>query len=131
MATVYDAIELLSVNLHEQIRMLTGARGWGCKAHPFLICPRPMEFKSYTGTSIHLPGGMGASFIPRSEPMGETWIIDVRRSDGKIPAKAQGGLMLMKSQGAADKDGIGWSLRSPSGPLTDAALSEILDDLAS
>jgi hypothetical protein len=124
MGTVYDAIELCSANLYEQVRMLAARRGWGTRPYAYLLSPRPMHFITFTATTVHLPGGLGASFTPRSAPAGAAWVIDVRRTDGKVPRGAERGLMVV--EGGTE----GWQLCAGSAPLTDSALGEMLEDLA-
>jgi hypothetical protein len=114
MGTVYDAIELWSSNLYEQVRMLAQRRGWATRPYSYLLAPEPMRFISFTATTLHLPGGMGASFTPRSRPTGDAWVIDVRRTDGKVPSGAEG-----------------WALRGPRGALSDSELGWILEELSS
>ena len=124
MGTIYEAIELWSANLYQQVRMLAGGRGWATRAFPYLFSPEPARFLSFTATTVNLPGGMGASFTPRSQPDGDSWIIDVRRTDGVVPSGAAGGIFL--SQAGHD----GYALHGALGELSDARLAQILDELA-
>jgi len=124
MGSLFDAIELWSANLYEQVRMLAERRGWGTRPYPYLISPAPMRFISFTATTVNLPGGLGGSFTPRCEPSGDRWIIDVRRTDGKVPAGTVGGVWVGKVAG-------GYGLGGEGGPITDLKLAAILEDLAS
>jgi hypothetical protein len=54
------------------------------------------------GASVLLPYGRAASFIPAKAPRidGDTWTIDVKRSDGVSRPEWNGGIAIKKLNGA-------------------------------
>jgi hypothetical protein len=53
------------------------------------------------GASVLLPGGCAASFIPAPRPRvdGDTWMIDVRRSDGVSRPEWNPGITIKRLNG--------------------------------
>ena len=54
------------------------------------------------GASVMLPEGRAASFIPARMPRvdGDTWIIDIKRSDGVSRPEWNGGIAIKRHNGS-------------------------------
>jgi hypothetical protein len=79
---IYEAAERQSATLAMYVEHLAKRRGWSAKTlSGMLMEPRLMMIY---GASVLLPYGRAASFIPARAPRvdGDTWMIDVKRSDG-------------------------------------------------
>ena len=122
MNDVYEAIERLSAELSSRIGRLAGERGWGYKPYSWMIARDDERFFMIVATTVSLPGGRYASFSPQAEPMGTSWRIDVRRTDGAERELWARGLTVMKS-------GNGFALYDGSGAVSDDALAAIVTDL--
>src|SRR5438270_12388329 len=82
------------------IEHLARRRGWSARTLSGMIVePRLMMID---GASVLLPYGRAASFIPARAPRvdGETWVIDVKRSDGVSRPEWNQGIAIKKQNGA-------------------------------
>jgi hypothetical protein len=74
------------------------------------------------GASVFLPGGRAASFIPapRPRPDNDSWVIDVRRSDGASRPEWNPGFVIRRLNGR-------YAVAFHNHPLDEVKLDEILD----
>jgi len=84
---IYDAAERQSAALAMSLETLSRRRGWGVRTLSGMLMDVPPgsgRVLMIYGASVLLPGGRAASFIPapRPRPDQESWVIDIRRSDG-------------------------------------------------
>src|SRR6266566_7150782 len=82
------------------VEHLARRRGWGARTlSGMLVEPRLMMIY---GASVLLPYGRAASFIPARMPRvdGETWMIEVKRSDGVSRPQWNGGIAVQKKNGS-------------------------------
>lgn len=121
MSDLLEAIQTLSIQLSDRIGRLTAARGWAHKPYSW-ICAEGERFYQIVATTVSFPGGFHASFTPRAEAQGGSWIIDVRRTDGRERQAWANGLRVSKAE-------RGFALLGDGGPLSDEALGELLDEL--
>ncbi len=97
---IYEAAEKQSATLAMYVEHLARRRGWGARTlSGMLVEPRLMMIY---GASVLLPYGRAASFIPAKSPRvdGETWVIDVKRSDGVSRPEWNNGIAIKKVNGA-------------------------------
>jgi hypothetical protein len=97
---IYEAAEKQSATLAMYVEHLARRRGWGARTlSGMLVEPRLMMIY---GASVLLPYGRAASFIPAKAPRidGETWVIDVKRSDGVSRPEWNNGIQIKKLNGA-------------------------------
>jgi hypothetical protein len=78
------------------------------------------------GASVLLPGGRAASFIPAPYPRvdGDTWMIDVRRSDGVSRPQWNPGIAIRRLNGS-------YQLMFGTQPLDEQLLTAMLDAIGS
>ena len=122
MTNSYEAIETLSAELFQRVKRLAGDKGWGARSYTWQLILPEKHFHSVTATTVHLPQGRGVTFLPRPEPAGETWPIDIRRTDGVVRERWANPLRAMKS-------GDSWVLWYRSAAVKDEELAAILDDI--
>lgn len=82
------------------VEHLARRRGWGARTlSGMLMEPRLMMIY---GASVLLPHGRAASFIPAKMPRmdGETWMIDIKRSDGVSRPEWNGGISIKRHNGS-------------------------------
>ena len=102
------------------VEHLARRRGWGARTlSGMLVEPRLMMIY---GASVLLPYGRAASFIPARSPRvdGETWVIDVKRSDGVSRPEWNQGIAVKKVNG-------GYTLVIGNSPLDEDALVRMLE----
>lgn len=125
MRDIYDAAERQSAALAMSLENLARRRGWGVRTLSGMLMDLPPgsgRILMIYGASVLLPGGRAASFIPapRPRPDNDSWVIDVRRSDGVSRPEWNTGFMI-KRQNA------GYTLLFGTRPLDEITLDEILD----
>jgi hypothetical protein len=119
---IYEAAEKQSATLAMYVEHLARRRGWGARTlSGMLVEPRLMMIY---GASVLLPYGRAASFIPARAPRvdGDTWVIDIKRSDGVSRPEWNQGIAVRKVNGA-------YSLMIGNAQLDEAALVQILDSI--
>src|SRR5437763_5197654 len=82
------------------VEHLARRRGWGARTlSGMLMEPRLMMIY---GASVLLPYGRAASFIPARAPRvdGDTWVVDVKRSDGVSRPEWNQGILIRKLNGS-------------------------------
>ncbi len=97
---IYEAAEKHSATLAMYVEHLARRRGWGARTlSGMLMEPRLMMIY---GASVMLPEGRAASFIPARMPRvdGETWMIDIKRSDGVSRPEWNGGISIKRQNGS-------------------------------
>lgn len=97
---IYEAAEKHSATLAMYIEHLARRRGWGARTlSGMLMEPRLMMIY---GASVMLPEGRAASFIPARMPRvdGDTWMIDIKRSDGVSRPQWNCGICIKRHNGA-------------------------------
>src|SRR5262245_32194242 len=123
MGDILEAIQNLSIGLSERIGRLSRAHGWAHKGYSW-ICADRDRFFQIVATTVSFPGGFHASFTPRNEATGNTWFIDIRRTDGRVRDAWARGLRVSKAE-------KGWAILGDAGPLNDEYLAQLLEELAS
>ncbi|HZS42548.1 MAG TPA: hypothetical protein VFF06_37215 [Polyangia bacterium] len=99
MRDIYEAAEKQSATLAMYVEHLARRRGWGARTlSGMLMEPRLMMIY---GASVLLPYGRAASFIPARAPRvdGDTWMIDIKRSDGVSRPQWNGGIAIKRLNG--------------------------------
>jgi hypothetical protein len=97
---IFEAAEKQSATLAMYVEHLARRRGWSAKTlSGMLMEPRLMMIY---GASVLLPYGRGASFIPARMPRvdGDTWMIDVKRSDGVSRPQWNIGISIKRLNGS-------------------------------
>jgi hypothetical protein len=97
---IYEAAEKQSATLAMYVEHLAKRRGWGARTlSGMLMEPRLMMIY---GASVLLPYGRAASFIPARAPRvdGDTWMIDIKRSDGVSRPQWNGGIAIKRLNGS-------------------------------
>jgi hypothetical protein len=123
MRDIWEAAERQSATLAMSVETIARRRGWGARTlSGMLMDPdgvgRPMMVY---GASVLLPGGR-PSFIPAPRPRidGDTWMIDVRRSDGVSRPEWNPGISIRRLNGS-------YSLMFGNQMLDEQILSDMLD----
>jgi len=96
---IYEAAEKQSATLAMYVEHLARRRGWGARTlSGMLMEPRLMMIY---GASVLLPYGRAASFIPARAPRvdGDTWTIDIKRSDGVSRPQWNNGIAIKRPNG--------------------------------
>jgi hypothetical protein len=96
---IFEAAERQSATLAMYVEHLAKRRGWSARTlSGMLMEPRLMMIY---GASVLLPYGRAASFVPARMPRvdGETWMIDIKRSDGVSRPDWNGGIAIKKLNG--------------------------------
>ena len=111
MRDIYEAAEKHSATLAMYVEHLARRRGWGARTlSGMLMGPEagpgagrdgPRLMMIY-GASVMLPEGRAASFIPARMPRidGDTWIIEIKRSDGVSRPEWNGGIAIKRMNGS-------------------------------
>ncbi len=125
MRDIYDAAERQSAALAMSLETLARRRGWGVRTLSGMIMDVPPgtgRMLMIYGASVLLPGGRAASFIPapRPRPDNESWVIDVRRSDGASRPEWNSGITVKRVNGS-------YQILFGSRPLDETVLDQILD----
>src|SRR3954462_5754332 len=97
---IYEAAEKHSATLAMYVEHLARGRGLGASTlRGMLMEPRLMMIY---GASVMLPEGRAASFIPARmlRVVGETWMIEIRRSDGVSRPEWNGGIAIKRHNGS-------------------------------
>src|SRR5438105_2999162 len=94
MRDLLEAIEQLSTLLAMRIEKAARKRGWACKPTTRSASPARGRFIHLVSTTLSLPQGQAATFVPRAEADGETWLVDIRRSDGVMRRSWADGLRV-------------------------------------
>jgi hypothetical protein len=97
---IYEAAEKHSATLAMYVEHLARRRGWGARTlSGMLMEPRLMMIY---GASVLLPYGRAASFIPSRVPRvdGDTWMIDIKRSDGVSRPDWNVGIAIKRHNGS-------------------------------
>lgn len=100
MRDIFEAAERQSATLAMYVEHLAKRRGWSARTlSGMLMEPRLMMIY---GASVLLPYGRAASFVPARMPRvdGETWMIDIKRSDGVSRPDWNGGIAIKKLNGS-------------------------------
>lgn len=127
MRDIYDAAERQSAALAMSLEALARRRGWGVRTLSGMIMdipPGTARILMIYGASILLPGGRAASFIPapRPRPDNDSWVIDVRRSDGASRPEWNPGFTIRKVKG-------NYHVLFGNDPLDEEMLDRILEAL--
>ena len=96
---IFEAAEKHSATLAMYVEHMARHRGWGARMlSGMLMEPRLMMIYS---ASLLLPYGRAASFTPARMPRidGNTWMIDIKRSDGVSRPEWNGGISIKRSEG--------------------------------
>jgi hypothetical protein len=95
---IYEAAEQLTAAMAMSVDHLAKQRGWASRTlSGMLVEPRLMMLYS---SSVLLPYGRGASFVPARAPRtGDSWMIDIRRSDGVSRPEWNGGIAIRRVGG--------------------------------
>ncbi len=120
MRDIFEAAEKQSATLAMFVEQLARSRGWGARTLSGMIVePRLMMIY---GSSVLLPYGRAASFIPAKMPRvdGDTWMIDIRRSDGVSRPEWNGGVAIKRVNGS-------YALLLNNEPLSQAVLAHLLE----
>jgi hypothetical protein len=120
---IWQAAERQSAELALLIERLARERGWSARTvSGMLVEPRLMMLY---GASVLLPYGRAASFTPARTPRvdGDTWVIDVRRSDGVSRPQWNGGIAVKRLNGH-------YSLCVGNQPLDEPTLRAMLEAIA-
>ena len=99
MRDIYEAAEKQTATLALYVEHLARRRGWGARTlSGMLVEPRLMMIY---GASVLLPYGKAASFIPARAPRtdGDTWTVDIKRSDGVSKPAWNNGIFIKKLNG--------------------------------
>jgi hypothetical protein len=97
---IFEAAEKHSATLAMFVEHLAKRRGWGARTlSGVLMQPRLMMIY---GASVLLPFGRAATFLPARAPRvdGDTWVIDIKRSDGVSRPQWNGGIAIKRLNGA-------------------------------
>ena len=100
MRDIFEAAEKQSATLAMYVEHLARRRGWSARTlSGMLMEPRLMMIY---GASVLLPYGRAASFIPARMPRvdGDTWMIDVKRSDGVSRPQWNVGISIKRLNGS-------------------------------
>jgi hypothetical protein len=119
---IYEAAEKQSATLAMYVEHLARRRGWGARTlSGMLMEPRLMMIY---GASVLLPYGRAASFIPARAPRvdGDTWMIDIKRSDGVSRPQWNNGIAIKRVNGA-------YQMTFGTAVLDEATLWELLEAL--
>jgi hypothetical protein len=122
MNDVFDAIERLSAELSLRVARLSSDRGWATKPYSAMVV-RGERFKILVTTTVAFPFGFYASFAPRAEADGDSWSIDIRRTDGVSRSEWAVGLRVARV-------GKGYALVRQNDVLGDELLAQVLEALA-
>ncbi len=125
MRDVYEAAERQSAALAMSLENLARRRGWGVRTLSGMLMdvpPGTSRMLMIYGASVLLPGGRAASFIPapRPRPDNDSWVIDVRRSDGASRPEWNTGFVIKRVNGS-------YTLLHGLQPLDEQMLDRILD----
>jgi hypothetical protein len=126
MRDLFEAIEQLSTLLAMRLEKAARKRGWATRADTRLHAPNGHargRMVHLVSTTLNLPQGHAATFVPRPEAEGEAWPIDVRRSDGVMRRSWADGLRVVRA-------GPNFVLWYRDGVLRDEAIESLMDDLA-
>jgi hypothetical protein len=97
---IFEAAEKQSATLAMYVEHLAKRRGWSARTlSGMLMEPRLMMIY---GASVLLPYGRAASFIPARSPRvdGDTWMIDIKRSDGVSRPQWNAGISIKRLNGS-------------------------------
>jgi hypothetical protein len=108
---IYEAAEKHSATLALYVEHIARRRGWGARTlSGMLLGPEDMNGHSKSGprmmmiygASVLLPEGRAVSFIPSRTPRvdGDTWTIDIKRSDGVSRPAWNRGIAIKRVNGA-------------------------------
>jgi hypothetical protein len=117
---IFEAAEKHSATLAMYVEHLAKRRGWSARTlSGMLMEPRLMMIY---GASVLLPYGRAASFVPARMPRvdGDTWLIDIKRSDGVSRPQWNNGISIKKLNGS-------YTLMVGNQLLDEATLSAMLD----
>lgn len=123
MRDIYEAAEKQSATLAMYVEYLAKKRGWSARTLSGMLM-EPRMIMVY-GASVLLPYGRAASFIPARIPRidGETWMVDIKRSDGVSRPEWNGGISIKRLNGS-------YTLALGPRQLDEAALAALLEALA-
>jgi hypothetical protein len=119
---IYEAAERHSATLAMFVEHLARRRGWSARTlSGMLMEPRLMMIY---GASVLLPYGRAASFVPARMPRvdGETWMIEIKRSDGVSRPPWNGGIAIKRLNGS-------YSLVVDNHPLDENTLAALLESI--
>jgi hypothetical protein len=117
---IFEAAEKQSATLAMYVEHLAKRRGWGARTlSGMLMEPRLMMIY---GASVLLPYGRAASFVPARMPRvdGDTWVIDIKRSDGVSRPQWNGGIQIKRLNGS-------YTLMCGNQMLDETSLAAMLD----
>lgn len=130
MRDVFDAIERLSALLAMRIENAARKRGWPTKTNGRTLSPMRGRLVALVGTTLLLPRGEAATFVPRPEAEGNSaaedarWVIDIRRSDGVMRKSWQNGVQVGRTASGT------YALLLDGAPLSDESVDTWLEDLS-
>src|SRR5438552_1030920 len=123
MRDLFEAIEQLSTLLAMRIEKAARKRGWASKPATRTSTPARGRFMHLVSSTVSLPQGQAAAFVPRPAPEADgSWLIDVRRSDGVLRRAWADGLRVTGA-------GQGFVLTYFGGVLSDESIDTLLDEL--
>ncbi len=127
MRDIYDAAERQSAALAMSLETLARRRGWGVRTLSGMLMDIPPgtgRMLMIYGASVLLPGGRAASFIPAPRPRldNQSWLIDVRRSDGVSRPDWNTGFTIKKTSNS-------YSILFGTRPLDEVTLDQVLEAL--
>lgn len=125
MRDIYDAAERQSAALAMSLERVARRRGWGVRTLSGMLIDTPpgtSRMLMIYGASVLLPGGRAASFIPapRPRPDNESWMIDVKRSDGASRPEWNPGFTIKRLHNT-------YAVLFGTRPLDEVLLDQILD----
>ena len=123
MRDLFEAIEQLSALLAMRLEKAARRRGWASKAASRTTAPERGRLTHLVSTTLNLPQGLAATFVPRPEPDGDSWFIDIRRTDGVMRRSWADGLRVTRL-------GPNFALCQLAAPLSDEAVESMYDELA-
>ncbi len=127
MRDLYEAIEKLTVLLALRIQNTVRKRGWAEKPKTSRFEVRDPNERAHYPTRIELPMSLGhqVSFVPADAPSedGQSWNIQIRRSDGVLRRSFSDGIQVRKVEN-------GYQLFIRDEVLDDSRFRSLFDDLA-
>lgn len=104
MRDIWEAAERQSATLAMYIEHLAKQRGWSARTLSGMLMDVPPgsgRLMMLYGANVLLPYGRAASFIPARMPRvdGDTWLIDIKRSDGVSRPQWNAGVAVKRLHG--------------------------------
>lgn len=98
MKDIFEAIERLSAKLSFLTEQTTMQRSLAVQFSGYAVSPQKNVLIRLYHVMVHLPRGYACNFRPRSEvnPDGQSWHIDITRSDGTVRKSWQRGIEVAR-----------------------------------